>query len=63
MNPLKLRWNWYDWSLSIIVSQTKSRHLEQYFALKCSCCKHFHIGCKDHWFCGLCESCRLIVEE
>lgn len=33
------------------------------FALRCAACGRFTTGCKDHWFCGVCESCRSEMEQ
>lgn len=28
------------------------------WSLACLRCGHLTTGCRDHWFCGLCETCR-----
>ena len=34
----------------------------EWFALRCGC-GDLTLGCKHHWFCGLCESCRQSYED
>lgn len=60
-----LDWEWYDWSLNVVVSrypdgrQYESRQL---FSLKCCSCGRFSLGCAEHWFCGYCEACKAVDE-
>lgn len=36
---------------------------QQLFALRCAQCQQFTLGCMEHWFCGICELCRAILED
>jgi hypothetical protein len=50
-----------DWSLARRDDESLN-HWRHLFALRCITCRALTIGCKSHWFCGLCESCRVVVE-
>jgi hypothetical protein len=59
-----LIWDWCDWSLSRRKSFSDGgRCWVQVFALRCGLCKRWALGCKDHWFCGMCEDCRYFTEH
>ena len=60
---MKIIWNWYNWSLSRQKAEGDTRVFDQLFALKCGLCNRFTLGCKCHYFCGLCEPCRHEVED
>ena len=63
---LNWQWDWWDWSLSRITERWpdgKAQTTVTLFGLRCSSCKRFTFGCKDHWFCDLCESCRKRFEN
>lgn len=32
------------------------------FSFRCHC-GQFSLGCKDHWLCGVCEPCRVALED
>jgi hypothetical protein len=55
-----LSWDWRDWSLSRRQRQSNVWH--QLFAFRCVICLRWCLGCKDHWFCGICEECRVRME-
>jgi hypothetical protein len=58
----RLVWMPYDWSLNLIMERHEDgrpKLLRQIFALKCASCRRFSFGCAKHWFCGICESCRI----
>jgi hypothetical protein len=61
------RWQWdtADWSLSRRDLEAKPPVTSYIgiFAIRCCVCHRFTIGCKDHYFCGLCESCRSRTED
>ena len=66
MTLFNFRWYWDDLSLNRIVSRWadgKPHHLTQLFALRCGLCKRLHFGCDEHWFCGMCQSCKNWHEE
>jgi hypothetical protein len=33
------------------------------WSLRCFTCSRWSLGCRDHWFCGLCERCRVRIED
>jgi hypothetical protein len=33
------------------------------FGLRCTNCWDLTIGCSEHWFCGLCDDCRVFHED
>lgn len=62
MSDWNVRWDWRDWSLSRR-ERTGVNHWLGMFSLKCGQCLRWSLGCRDHWFCGCCEPCRLSLER
>lgn len=54
-----------DWSLSRVESWRPNGGYNAVglVALRCTLCRRVTFGCCDHWFCGLCESCRALCED
>jgi hypothetical protein len=61
-----LRWDWYDWSLSLITTRWPDgapHELTTLFSLVCWHCRRFNVGrCDEHWFCEMCNDCRREIE-
>lgn len=57
-----LQWDFGDWSLSRR-DRAERNMWRSMFSLRCVDCGRWTWGCKDHWFCGFCESCRLAEER
>jgi len=55
----RLRVNWHYWGLTLWTGRVG----REVFALRCLNCCCFTLGCREHWFCGLCEPCRKTIEE
>lgn len=58
----RLTVKWDDLGLYKRVGR-EGRTLLGVFALRCSLCRRLTWGCRDCWFCGLCEPCRARVED
>lgn len=54
---------WWDWHALALVRRDWPRGCIQMFALRCSLCRRLTCGCREHYFCGLCEPCRSVVED
>jgi hypothetical protein len=62
---MSLFFDWRDWSLCKVVERWPdgtNKLTNALFALRCSCCRKFSAGCRDHWLCGCCEQCRSEIE-
>lgn len=57
-----MRWSWQHLALSRR-STIEPNWWCQVFALRCGLCHRLTWGCREHWFCGLCEPCRVKCEE
>jgi hypothetical protein len=58
-----LTWDWFDWSLSRRDYSQPGNFFTSIFALRCSLCRRWTTGCREHFLCGLCESCRVRCED
>lgn len=64
MKAFGFEWDWRDWSLSHRdKSEPRGNFWRQIFGLKCGTCLRWSLGCRTHWFCGMCESCRADFED
>lgn len=48
----------YDWSLGIKRQRNQLTIIDLIFSLRCAECRRFSLGCRDHWFCGMCRDCE-----
>jgi hypothetical protein len=56
----------HDWSMSRVTERWpdgKPKTSKHIVAFRCASCGKPTLGCKDHWFCGLCEPCRAECED
>jgi hypothetical protein len=72
------QWTFWDWSLSYRRAEGWNPTLpdltgddrvdavtvhQQLFALRCATCGGWTLGCREHWFCGMCPSCKAHLER
>ena len=64
MKAFGYEWDWRDWSLSVNEPyEGRNNFWRQLFSLRCSLCLAWCAGCREHWFCGLCDACRASAED
>lgn len=48
--------SFFDWSIHYDYQNQDGE--TWHYALRCNDCRRWSLGCTEHWFCGICQTCK-----